>query len=440
MHLNPHRQRTRNAIPVLRGALLWLLPLLLAACTPGQPPAPPASVPGSPGLVAEAWPLPAPPGAAQPDLVLAPDGRLLLSWIEPLQAGGHRLQLASTPAGSSAWAAPVTVAQGQDWFVNWADTPRVYALDDGSLWAHWLRSTGPSRMDYGIALVRSQDGGRSWKPTAPVHPSGTRGDHGFVTFWAHGHDRLGLAWLDSRQKHAARHGQGHDDAQHHGGGAAMMLRAAVHGPQGAQEAEWPLDASTCDCCPTASARTARGTVVVYRGRSAGEVRDTRIVRLEDDGRWTAPREVHGDGWHFAGCPVNGPAVAADGEQVWVAWYTEAAGEPELRAARSHDAGDSFGAPVTLARGPQVLGRVALAVADGGLFAAWLEEAAAGTQKLRLARYAGDLSAPVAVEVATMHARGRASGMPRLQWADGAAWLAWTEVEQGAPVLRGARVR
>lgn len=434
-----------RSIPSVHGfaiatrAAAGLLLVLLAACSREQATtAATATAPAPAPLQVEAWPLPAPPGAAQPDLALAPDGRLLLSWVEPLEAGGHRLQLASTRDRRRAWTPALTVAEGGNWFVNWADTPHVYALADGSLWAHWLENTGPSRMDYGIALARSADGGHSWTRTPAVHPH-TRGDHGFVTFWAQGRDQLGLAWLDSRQKAAAGQGGGHDGHESHHAGAAMMLRAAVHGPQGTQLAEWPLDASTCDCCTTASARTASGTVVVYRGRSAGEVRDTRIVRLQD-GAWTAPRDVHRDGWHFAGCPVNGPVVAADGEQVWVAWYTEAGGEPELRMARSGDSGDSFQAPVTVARGPQVLGRVALVTGGGHLFAAWLEEAAAGTQKLRLARYDAGLSTPLEVEVATLQARGRASGMPRLQWMGDAAWLVWTEVEQGAPVLRGAAVR
>ena len=422
-----------------------VLLLALAGCARGGddgPVAVPAPAAPSSQAVAQvsAWPLPAPAGAAQPDLVLAPDGRLLLSWIEEDASGAHRLRLASTTPAAPvpAWGEASTVAAGDDWFVNWADTPHVYALADGSLWAHWLRSTGPSRMDYGIALVRSGDGGVTWLAPQAVHPSGTRGDHGFVTFWAQAGDRLGIAWLDSRQK-AAAGGDGGHDGHHAAGGPAMMLRAALHGPQGKQEAEWPLDASTCDCCTTASAMTGRGAVVVYRGRDAHEIRDTRIVRF-DGAAWTAPRDVHADGWRFPGCPVNGPAVVADGERVWVAWYTEAGGVPELRAARSDDAGDSFDAPVVLARGAQVLGRVTLALAGERPLAAWLEEDSPDSQRLVLGRYAADWTQGERIEVARLAARGRASGLPRLQWAGDAAWLAWTDVADGAPVLRGARVR
>lgn len=418
---------------------------LLAACSPSTPgDAVTTQTPTSHELaapVARNWALPTPAGAAQPDLVSAPDGGLLLSWIEPAGEGRHRLQLARTTVGAErqTWESSIQVAEGGNWFLNWADTPHVYALPDGSLWAHWLRSTGPARMDYGIDLVRSGDGGTTWSQPRLVHPAGTRGDHGFVTFWPQASDQLGIAWLDSRQKSTANAHDGHSDDGHHGGAGAMMLRAALYGPQAQQQAEWPLDASTCDCCTTSSAVTDRGAVVVYRGRSADETRDTRIVRF-DGQAWTQPRDVHADGWRIAGCPVNGPVVVAESNQVWVAWYTEANGLPELRAARSDDAGDHFSAPVTLAKGAQVLGRVTLALGGGQLWAAWLGESTTPSQRLVLGRYDLQWGDAKRIEVAELAARGRASGMPRMRWTNGAAWLVWTDVRDGGLVLKGASVR
>ena len=412
-----------------------LLTVALAACTAAEPPA--SSAVASPPVV-ETVALPSPTGAAQPDLVTTPEGSLLLSWVEPLGEDGHRLRFSRLTPGAKDWDGPRTIAEGATWFVNWADTPHVYALPDGSLWAHWLRSTGPSRMDYGIDLVRSADGGTTWSAPQLVHPSGTPGDHGFVTFWPQARDRLGIAWLDSRQKAASGHA-GHDGGGHdHAGGAAMMLRAATYDPQAKQVGEWPLDTSTCDCCTTSSAVTDRGVVVVYRGRGDGEIRDTRIVRF-DGQRWTSPRDVHADGWKIAGCPVNGPMAVADGATVWVAWYTEAGGMPELRAARSDDAGDTFGTPVTLAKGMQVLGRLGLVHGDGHLLVSWLEQAQDERQTLVLARYDDAWAKAQRVDVATLSARGRASGIPRLQWRGDAAWLAWTDVGGDAPRLQGARV-
>src|SRR5690606_29255241 len=68
-----------------------------------------------------------------------------------------------------------------------------------------------------------------------------------------------------------------------------------------------VDPSVCDCCGTDVAMTARGPLLVYRDRTADEIRDVYAVRL-DDGAWGEPHAVHGDGWKIAACPVNGPAV------------------------------------------------------------------------------------------------------------------------------------
>ena len=392
------------------------------------------------------WTLPISTSAAQPDLTTTPSGELLLSWVQPADAGEHALQLSQMQPDTDAalWSTPLQVASGKDWFLNWADTPHVYALEDGSLWAHWLRSTGPSRMDYGIDLVRSGDAGKTWTKPRMVNLENSLGDHGFVTFWQQSKQHLGMAWLDSRQRAAAgtmSKGDGHQheasDHDHHGKDA-MMLRGAIFDSNVQARGEWPLDVSTCDCCTTSSAVTDRGVVVVYRGRGTGEIRDTRLVRFDGE-TWTAPRDVHADGWQIAGCPVNGPVVVSKGNTLWVAWYTEAGGPPELRAARSDDAGDTFTAPVTIAKGPQVLGRLSLALADEHVLLSWLEQSADESQRLVMARYDHALKNPNVVEVAKLSARGRASGMPRLRVAGDKAWLVWTDVESGQPVVRGAMV-
>ena len=80
---------------------------------------------------------------------------------------------------------------------------------------------------------------------------------------------------------------------------------------------------------TAVAMTARGPLLAYRDRGDDEVRDIAVTRLENGG-WTAPKPVHADGWKIDACPVAGPALAAAGDTVAVAWYSEAGGTPTLR--------------------------------------------------------------------------------------------------------------
>jgi len=418
-----------------------LVALAVAACdAPQAPPgagtpaaAPPASAAAAtpPWQVAD-WPLPI-DGGAQPDLIATPDGGLLLSWIES-RDGLHTLKFARADAAGRWRDAPRAIAHGRDWFVNWADTPHLAVSADGALWAHWLRKSGEAPYAYDVVLVRSADGGAHWSAPLAVNDDGTPTEHGFVSLWAEGADAMRVAWLDGR---ASGKGEGHGEHAAHGG--AMTLRSARFGADLQRSGEAVLDARTCDCCQTDAAATARGALLAYRDRDEREVRDIAVVRLVD-GAWTAPQAVHGDGWVMPGCPVNGPAVAARGERALVAWYTGAGEAPSLRVAASADGGARFAAPLILDRGEAVQGRVDLALDADRAWVLWMREDGAG-QRLQLARLAPDLAREdQRLSVAQVRGRGRGTGFPQLALAGGAAYAVWTDLADGRPRLRGARVQ
>ncbi|MET0807273.1 MAG: sialidase family protein [Pseudoxanthomonas sp.] len=415
--------------------------LMLAACSqPASTPPATASAPATAAAIAayavSDWAIPVVATAAQPDLVLAPavtgvDGRLLLSWIEAGKTGGHALKFATF--NDNAWSAPRVIARGQDWFVNWADTPHVLATADGALWAQWLRQSASAKYAYDVVLSRSGDGGTTWSQPVTVNGDGTPTEHGFVSLWPQSRDTLGIAWLDGRSM-AAGEPAGHDG---HGGGA-MTLRVAHVDAMLEKSAETELDPRTCDCCQTDAAITARGPLLVYRDRDGDEIRDIVSTRF-DNGAWTMPRKVHDDRWKMPACPVNGPALAARDNDAWVAWYTAAGDVPKVRLAHSTDAGDSFSAPLELDSGTPVQGRVGVAAAAGEAWVNWTREDAAG-QSLWLARYRADLGTPPQrVRIASLQGRGRATGFPQMVVLKGIGYVVWTDVVEGKPVLRGARV-
>jgi hypothetical protein len=372
------------------------------------------------------WPLPTPEGAAQPDLIAAPDGSLLLSWIESAGHGRHALRFARY--ADDAWSEPRTIATGGDWFVNWADTPHIAATADGALWAHWLQKSAAATYAYDVALSRSDDGGATWLAPVLVNDDGTPTEHGFVSLWADRGDGIAIAWLDGRYMQPdAGHGEG-----------MMTLRTARFDAALARSDERELDASVCDCCQTDSALTDRGRLLVYRDRSAEEIRDIYVTR-QGSGGWTAPRRVHADDWTMPACPVNGPAVDARGNVAIVGWYTAAGGTPRVLLAHSTDAGDSFGPPLELDAGNQVQGRVSVAVDESGAWALWTNEDQAG-QTVTLSRLAPDLSRELQrIDVARLQGRGRATGFAQLALVDGEAFVAWTDVVDKRPRLQAARV-
>jgi hypothetical protein len=317
--------RTRRPVPGTRAALraaLYLTAAALAAAGCSRD-AGPAEL-GEIATVAS----PAGPGSGQPNLAVGPDGRVHLSWLEPVDDSQRALRASLLEEGGAS--PPRTVVQRANFFVNWADFPSLAALPGGRLAAHWLERTGSGTYAYGVRISLSDDDGASWSAPITPHRDDSDTEHGFVSLYAEG-EVLNAVWLDGRNfdGHEAGHGHGHDA----GPGPEMMLLHTTVAPDGTLGAEQRLDARVCDCCQTGVALAADGPVVVYRDRSAEEIRDIYAVRREG-GAWSAPRPVHADGWRIEGCPVNGPAIAAEGREVAVAWFTGAQDTARVRLAFS----------------------------------------------------------------------------------------------------------
>ena len=356
-------------------------------------------------------PSPAGAGSGQPNLAVSPDGRVHLSWIERL--GENRFSLRFSTKESDGWSAPRVIAEGSNWFVNWADFPSMVALPDGSLAAHWLVKSGTGTYAYDVNISRSFDGGKTWgKPFVP-HRDGTQTEHGFVSLLAAKDGSLAAVWLDGREMKGG-HGQGD-----HGN---MTLRYVKIRRDGAMTDEAVLDAKVCECCQTSAAMTADGPVVVYRDRSDREIRDISVIRLKD-GKWSQPRWVAQDGWQLNGCPVNGPAVAASGRRVAVAWFTGAEKIQRVKLAFSNDAGETFGEPVTVDDGNPV-GRVdVLLLDDGSAIVCWLEKMSGGGE-VRARRVRPDGRRDQAITVAPS-GTARSSGFPQMARAGDTLVFAWT---------------
>jgi hypothetical protein len=369
---------------------------------------------------------PASEASGEPHLALGEDG-LILSWLEQVPGGeAHALRMSVLSQG--AWSEPATVAEREDFFVNWADFPSVVPVAPGELAAHWLQRGGSGTYDYGVRIARSHDGGRSWSEPWTPHEDGTATEHGFVSVFPV-EEGWGLVWLDGRNYAEGSHG-GEPSNE-------MTLRFRSAGGEGGPGAETLLDGRICDCCQTDAALTSRGPLVVYRDRSPDEIRDIAVTRLVD-GAWTEGVPVHRDGWEIGGCPVNGPAVAARGERVVVAWFTGAGDLPRVHAAFSGDAGASFSEPVRI-DGGNPSGRVDVELLpDGSALVAWVERTGEGGAEVRVrsAREGEPAGTPTTVARAS---EARASGFPQMvTMDDGSLVFAWTDVTETGSRIRVAR--
>jgi hypothetical protein len=360
---------------------------------------------------------PAGSGAAMPNLFATADGRVLMSWFEPIGDRVFVLKLAVRDSAGS-WSAPRDVIRRDDLFVNWADFPSVVALSDGRFLAHWLQRNGSGRYAYEVRVAESSDEGATWTASTTPHRPGVPAEHGFVTILPTPDGSAQLFFLDGGAGLASYTGRRPAPE----GTIPMRLSTNRWGSAMADSTKLVLDERVCDCCQTAAAMTARGAAVVYRDRSDAEIRDISILR-EIQGEWTAPRRVHEDEWQVNFCPVNGPAIVADGESVAVAWFSGARDTARVQVAFSTDAGTTFGPAIRVDEGAPA-GRVGVQWIGNDALVSWLERSSGDTAFVKVRRVSRDGTVGDAVTVSTSSG-SRSSGFPRMVRAGDGVILAWT---------------
>lgn len=344
----------------------------------------------------------------EPNLTVGPDASVYLSWIEDDAKGnGHHLRFASL--ADTGWTTPVTIASGDNWFVNWADVPSLH-VGDSSMTAHWLEKNGESSYSYGVRVSHSRDGGDTWSPPRWLHDDNSPSEHGFVSFAQSG-EQVAAVWLDGR-KYAR-------------GQKEMTLRTRFIHADGTMASEAVLDDRVCDCCPVSAAATPDGRILVaYRDRSEGEIRDIATAYF-DGTAWHEPTIVHNDNWMIAGCPVNGPAIDISDDTAGIAWFTAADDTSGVYYVTGPINGQSFSNPLQIDLGNPV-GRVdVVLLANNNALVVWIENAAeSGNANVLARRVSADgLSAPVTISEISS---GRGSGFPRMVVSGQQVVFAWTQ--------------
>ncbi|MDO8540145.1 MAG: sialidase family protein [Opitutaceae bacterium] len=378
----------------MRPAFCLLLLITFAAAAERVAPAPVVGI--------ERILTPAGPGSSGASLATAPDGTVWLTWLEPVASptGATALRCSTFDAIAKKWRPATTIAQGANWFVNWADFPALTVGENGAAVAVWYANNPPPRSGaatadshdhhgpgYRAFINHTSDGGRTWTTGVPLTRESESVE--FVSLATLADGRVLATWLDGRSRRA---------------GKPQQLYARVIGASGA---DMLVDASVCDCCQTALTPFPDGTALLaYRGRGDQEVRDIRVTRFRGN-RWDEPRPLNQDDWRINGCPVNGPQLASDGGRVAVAWFTAADNDPRVLASYSPDAGARFLMPLRLDH-TKPSGRVdTLLLRDGAMLVTWL----AADGEFWLGRVSPEFTTDDPVLLAKA-AADRAGGFPR----------------------------
>lgn len=353
---------------------------------------------------------PAGHNASLPYLVTGEDQNLYISWVE---RDSNLTELKYAKLTDKGWSSPELIANGNDWFVNWADYPMIAIDKEGNKMAHYLAKSSAGTYSYDVNIVLKAKDSTNWSDPIIPHNDGTPTEHGFVTMLANNDASFTLAWLDGRNTAG-------DDHSNHSGGA-MTIRSAVMDIQGNVSQEVELDGRVCDCCQTTGVLTKNGPTFIYRDRSVDEVRDMAFVS-KLNGEWTVPKLVAMDNWNIAGCPVNGPRADATPSTIAVAWYSGALSRPKIKVAFKTTS--DFEAPIMIDDTSPV-GRVDLIMtSDTTAFVSWMDGGDKPAIKYRKVNKNGSMS-PTYVVNEILGDRG--SGFPQMAIHDNTLYFAWTEL-------------
>ena len=349
---------------------------------------------------------------AQPSLVSG-EGSLSLSWISSNEGEKSTLNFSQFKEGK--WINTQTMATGSDWFVNWADFP-AHAINENLILSSYLKKSDSGTYTYDVILSLQKLSGEKVKEDFLLHTDGVKAEHGFVSIIPNHNQGFFITWLDGRNT---------VDKDLDGYHKPMTIRFAEITNKGDIIDESELDSATCDCCQTSIAITNKGPVVVYRDRSDKEVRDIYIAR-KINGIWGVPTPIHNDGWEINGCPVNGPKVASNSNNLAISWFTVSNEKPTVNLSFSKSNGASFGTPIKI-NDDDAIGRVDVAFLNPQeVLVSYIEGDDVGTYlRIKKVSIDGKVSAPITISKID---GGRNSGVPQLEILDNEAFIVWTVFE------------
>lgn len=363
------------------------------------------------------FPSPAGDNASLPRLFTDNTGVVFLSWVE---SNGDTSSLFYSSLDDDQWSKPKLIAKSDSWFVNWADFPSVIGKDGKAVAAHWLQKVPGGTYAYNVNIAGSAN---NWENILTPHKDNTPTEHGFVSLTPASDSTFLSIWLDGRNTA----GSGGHNSHTSNLSSAMTLRSALITNNLKIEESFLIDANVCDCCGTAVVKTQNGFIAAYRDRTEDEIRDINISRFMN-GKWEDPVSVHNDGWEIAACPVNGPAITAQGQKIAVAWYTGANDVSRVKLAFSNDEGESFKKPVLLDNG-NPLGRVDVEfISEEEVLVSWMERNMEDRSKAFFVAKKITINGEIQKEFRfSLMESSRKSGFPQISSYKNSVIAAWADV-------------
>lgn len=286
--------------------------------------------------------------AKKPALALgaafAPDGAL---WTVGLDAQA-RLELRISTDDGRSWQPPRLLDTGAEAVA--ADGESSPKLAFGPRGLVVVAYTTPLAKPYSgaIRLLRSTDGGATFKAPVTVHHDRQIITHRFESIAFDANGKLHAVWVDKRDLELAKAAAAKSGGKPAYRGAAIYRNVSADG--GATfEPDTKVADYSCECCRIALTPTADGQVAaLWRHVFAPNIRDHAFALLAD----AAPRKpavrATFDNWAIDACPHHGPALTpAAGGGYHAVWFGDRAGAAQVRYGRLDRDGKPVGTVLAL---------------------------------------------------------------------------------------------
>lgn len=291
--------------------------------------------------------------ASEPAIATLTDGRVVVAYVVKEGEAGD-LNVHIVDPASSALSEPVRVnpvaGQVKTWY---GDPPTVAVGSNGNLFVGWTAKYPQGAQGTILYMSVSQDGGRTFEEPVRVNDDTAPASHGMHSMAIAPDGRVHFAWLDERYLkvqsalpsmpmqhlgHATPHPKEADVEPN----AELYYAVSTNGKS--FSANRRLASDVCPCCKTSTAVSSTGDLAIgYRKVFNGEYRHIAVNTLKDgsDG-FSQPVQVSDDGWKINACPVSGPALRFDRDDLVVAWFSGGdAGPQGIYVSRSTDLGRTF---------------------------------------------------------------------------------------------------
>ncbi|MDH5367739.1 MAG: hypothetical protein OEW67_12180 [Cyclobacteriaceae bacterium] len=369
---------------------------------------------------------PAGENSEEPYLTKGADGNLYLSWIE---RNDNVATLKYAMWQDDSWSTPERIAEGSDWFVNWADYPAIAINKSGDMIAHYLQKSDTATFSYDVKVVAKKATDETWSSPIKLHSDTVNAEHGFVSMQPFDDGHFFLTWLDGRNTTSNINHSGH-------GSGTMTIRGATIDADLNIIKENELDNKTCDCCQTGATIVNNNPIAVYRDRLEGEIRDMSIVKY-NNGNWSSPKTIYPDNWEIAGCPVNGPRISANNGSIAIAWFSVSNDLAQVKLIFSDDVGETFSTPI-MVDDTTPFGRVDVDMLNNSTaIVSWLDKGD-GEAEIKVAKYNRDGIIGKVIVVAQSK-ESRSSGFPQMAIHKEKIYFAWTDSQKTNQILTASMI-